>query len=84
MPGPTWRDEKERLITESCYKTFGPQQWFRGAQIYPDHPVKLGLTLEIAVNYRPVLMMKELLSFADKYGMMLFIKEVDNQGNPTS
>lgn len=82
MAGPTWRNEKERLITEECYKKFGPQEWFRGAQIYPDHPKKLGLTLEIAVNYKPVFVMKEIASFADKYGIQLYLKEVDKDGNP--
>lgn len=93
MSGPVWKNEEDRKILEEVYRTFATrldakgnpvayQEWFRGAGIVYDHPVKMAKTLEVNCNYRPVLIMKELRTLADKHGLELYLQEVDVNGNP--
>jgi len=91
--GPTWKNEKDRQILAEVYKTFATrldnngnptayQEWFRGAGIVEYHPIKTTRTLQINCNYKPLLFMKEILSLTQKYGLELFIQEVDPDGKP--
>lgn len=91
--GPVWKSEGDRQILAEVYRSFATkfdgsgnptayQEWFRGAGIVEKHNVKMARTLEINCNYRPLLMMKEVLAIAEKYGLELFLREVDAAGNP--
>lgn len=91
--GPTWRNEQERQILAEVYKSFATKkdgngvpiafaEWFRGAGIVDRHPVKMAKTLVINCNYKPRLMMKEVMGLAEKYGLALYLQEVDSNGNP--
>lgn len=91
--GPVWRNEQERQILAEVYRSFGTkfdpdgnpthyQEWFRGAGIIENHPVKMSRTLQINCNYKPLLMMKDVIALAEKYGLDLFLQEVDPAGNP--
>jgi hypothetical protein len=91
--GPVWKNEQERQILAEVYRSFATsfdsnrnptsyQEWFRGAGIVDNHPVKMTKTLVINCNYRPLLMMKEVLGLAEKYGLALFLQEVNSNGNP--
>lgn len=91
--GPVWKNETDRQILAEVYRSFATsfdgqgnpqayQQWFRGAGIVERHPVKMARTLQINCNYKPILMMKEVIAIAEKYGLELFLQEVDPDGNP--
>lgn len=91
--GPIWRNEQERQILAEVYKSFATrrdstgipisyQEWFRGAGIVDRHPVKMTKTLVINCNYKPRLMMKEVMAIAEKHGLALYLQEVDTNGNP--
>lgn len=93
MSGPTWKNEQDRQILAEVYRAFATrfdsnknpteyQQWFRGAGIVEQHPVKMTRTLVINCNYKPLLMMKEVLALAEKHSLALFLQEVDQSGNP--
>jgi hypothetical protein len=58
------------------------QEWFRGAGIIDNHPSTSARTLVINCNYKPLLMMKEVLGLAEKHRLALFLQEVDPSGNP--
>jgi hypothetical protein len=88
-----WKNDEERKIVAEVYKAFATgfdsqgnptsyQSWFRRAGIVDNHPVKMAKTLQIDCNYRPLLLMKEVLSIAEKHGLSLYIQEVDADGNP--
>lgn len=97
MAGPVWKNEQERQILAEVYRSFATsfdngnrvtgnpvayQEWFRGAGIVENHPVKMTKTLVITCNYRPFLLLKEVQALADKYGLALYLQEVDSNGNP--
>ena len=88
-----YKNEEERKIIAEVYKAFATefdgngnptayQQWFRSAGIVENHPGKMTRTLQINCNYRPLLIMKEVQTVADKYNLALFLQEVDQNGNP--
>ncbi len=92
--GPVWRNEEERQILSEVYRAFATridpttktplayQEWFRGAGILPPTPTQTKRTLRINCNYRPLLMMKEVMALAEKFDMVLHLQEVDADGNP--
>jgi antibiotic biosynthesis monooxygenase (ABM) superfamily enzyme len=91
--GPAWKNETDRKILAEVYKSFATQfdgqgnptsyqEWFRGAGIVEQHPAKMARTLHINCNYRPLLMMKEVLALAERFGLEVYLQEVDANGNP--
>jgi hypothetical protein len=91
--GPIWKNEQDRQILAEVYKAFSTRrdsngvpiaymEWFRGAGIVENHPVKMTRTLVINCNYKPRLMIKEVMSVAEKFGLPLYLQEVDANGNP--
>ena len=85
--------EKERKILQEVYKAFATdfdgngnptayQQWFRSASIVERHPVKMATTLQINCNYRPLLIMKEIQMLSQRFGLELYVQEVDQNGKP--
>ena len=92
--GPTWRNDKERQILAEVYRSFATafdanknptayQQWFRGAGIIDGDASNPQQVLVINCNYRPFLVMKEVLGLAERHGLKLKLQEVDKDGNPT-
>jgi hypothetical protein len=94
--GPTWKNDEERKILAEVYQSFATktdpqtgfpvafQEWFRGAGIVDSHPSTQQRTLVINCNYRPFLMMKDIIALSDKFGIKLFLQEVDSNGKPVS
>lgn len=91
--GPVWKSEGDRQILADVYRSFATafdsnrnptayQAWFRGAGIVEKHPLKGTRTLVITCNYKPLLLMKEVMALAEKHGLALFLQEVDELGNP--
>ena len=91
--GPVWRNEQERQILAEVYRSFATkfdgqrnpvayQEWFRGAGLIQQHPDDVAKTLVVNCNYRPLLMMKEVLALSEKFGLKLLVQEVDGNGNP--
>ena len=58
---------EERRILGEFYDLNANKQWFRGARILHKHPNTLTKTIEIIANYKPVVEMKEVISFGHKY-----------------
>ena len=88
-----YKNEEERRIVADIYRSFGTafdrdgnpteyQQWFRAAGIVEKHPVKMCRTIQINCNYKPLLMMKEVMAIADRHGLPVFLQEVDANGYP--
>lgn len=93
--GPVWKNEQDRKILAEVYRSFATrfdgngnptayQEWFRGAGIVENHPVKMARTIQINCNYRPLLLMKEVRSLAEKYGLEVYLQEVDADGKPVN
>lgn len=91
--GPVWKNEADRQVLAEVYRSFATkfdgnkipteyQEWFRGAGIVEKHSKTGGKTLVINCNYKPLLMMKEVLSLATKHNLLLHVQEVDYDGNP--
>jgi len=91
--GPVWKNEEDRKILAEVYKAFATrfdgngnptayQEWFRGAGIVENHPSKMARTLVLNCNYRPLLMMKEVMALAQTHGIAVFLQEVDANGKP--
>jgi len=85
--------EVEKRILAEVYKAFATefdgngnatayQQWFRSASIVENHPSKMATTLQINCNYKPLLIMKELQTLAQRFNLELYVQEVDQNGNP--
>lgn len=88
--GPVWKNEEDRKVLAEVYRAFATrfdaqgnpttyQEWFRGAGIV-DYPDKRSLVINC--NYKPLLMMKEVLALTTKYNLELFLREIDSNGNP--
>ena len=92
--GPVWRNEEERQVLAEVYKAFATrfdpatrnpiayQEWFRGAGILPPTPTQEKKTLVVNCNYKPLLMMKEVMALAEKFNLVLQLREIDENGNP--
>ncbi len=91
--GPVWKNEEDRKILAEVYRSFATafdgngnptayQSWFRGAGIVDLHPAKMARTLVINCNYRPLLLMKEVMALAGRLGLEFYLQEVDQLGNP--
>ena len=71
-------NEKDRQALAEFIQTYHTHQWLRGANIVENHPTRLCKTLEVAVNYRPVNEMVELLDFTSKNGLALEFVQVND------
>lgn len=90
--GPVWKNEEERQILAEVYKSFATgfdengnpnayQAWFRGAGIVENHPKMMAKTLVLTCNYKPLLLMKEVQTVAQKFKLQVYLQEVDKAGN---
>jgi hypothetical protein len=69
-------NEQDRQILAEFIQTYHQRQWLRGANVIENHPERMCKTLEVAVNYKPVAEMKELLEFAHSKHIALNITVV--------
>jgi hypothetical protein len=69
-----------RLALGEFYDINKNKQWFRRAEIVENHPTHMKTTLEIYCDYNPVLEMKEIFQFTNKYDLALEIIARSNQG----
>jgi hypothetical protein len=70
LPSPAELDplnEEERRWLGEFYDWNKSKQWFRGALIVKNHQKQFKTTLEVYTNYNPVLEMKTILEFVNKY-----------------
>jgi len=72
-------NETDRTILAEFIQKYHTHQWLRGANVIAMHPSRLCKTLEVAVNYRPVREMSDLLAFGEKHGVALEFVTVENQ-----
>lgn len=78
--------EVNRILLETR-NTFGIQEWFRDAVVYPPsdpHPITGEPTLEFKVNYLPILgpSRKAIIEFAQQFNLRERFVVVDRQGRP--
>ena len=73
-------NQEYRRILGELYDINKNRQWFNRAELVEMHPSHMKPTLEIYCDYNPVLEMKDLLQFTDKYHLALEIKALSNQG----
>ena len=73
--------QRKKILVETV-QTFGQQEWFRDATIYDVHPLTGQPTLEFKVNYVPVLRMKDVKEFVDRFQLTDKMVVVDKKGNP--
>jgi hypothetical protein len=61
-------DDDRRILFE-FYGLYSARQWFDKAEVILNHPKHMKKTLEVYCNYNPLLEMKEILSFTQKYSL---------------
>ena len=72
-------NEKDRQILAEFIQKYHTHQWLRGANVIEMHPTRLCKTLEVAVNYRPVRELADILDFCAQRGIALEFLTVDDQ-----
>ena len=82
---PRWTNDADKAIVEDIYRAFAVdfdrnhvpvayQQWFNGAAVVPNHPVKLTKAIDIQANYYPSAEINTLSTIAMKYGLPYHIE----------
>lgn len=61
--------QEDRTLLGEFYNLYSTKQWFDRAEIIENHPRQFKKTLELTVNYPPLLEMKDILSFVQKYSI---------------
>jgi hypothetical protein len=74
------KSQEHRRILGEFYDINKSRQWFYRAELIELHPSHMKPTLEIYCNYNPVLEMKDILQFTNKYNIALEIVARSNQG----
>jgi len=64
-------NEKDRQALAEFIQKYHTHQWLRGANVIENHPTRFCKTLEVAVNYRPVRELPDLMDFAQQRGLAL-------------
>ena len=72
------KQEYRRILGE-FYDGAKTRQWFHRAELIELHSTHMKPTLEIYCSYNPVLEMKEILQFTDKYKLALEIVTLSNK-----
>ena len=62
-------NQADRQALGEFYNLYSGKQWFGRAEIIENHQTQMRKTLELIVNYPPLLEMKEILTFAQKYNL---------------
>jgi hypothetical protein len=67
---------QDRALLGEFYDIYQNRQWFNSALVVENHPTHMRKTLVVNVQYRPLVEMKEVLSFVSKHNLALdFIVE---------
>ena len=74
------KNQEHRRILGEFYDFNKNKQWFHRAEFVEMHPTHMKPTLEIYCKYNPVLEMKEILQFCDKYNIAHEIVAFSHQG----
>lgn len=75
-------ETQRRNILVETVKAFGKQQWFRDASVYDAYPTTGEPTLELKVNYIPMLEKKMVMDFGMKVNLATRFTVVDKDGKP--
>jgi len=73
--------ERVNLILENTLKVFGSREWFRDVVVYPKHEDSGLPTIELKVNYVPMVERKNVIEFSQAAGCSYFFTLVDQNGN---
>jgi len=73
-------NQEDRRILGEFYDTYKDRQWFERAELVENHPTQMKKTLEIVVNYPPLLENKEILEFTHKYNLALVTVSKTHEG----
>ena len=83
---PRWTNDKDKAIVEEVYRAFAVdfdrvtgvpkayQQWFNGASVIPNHPVKMTKAIEVQANFYPAAEINTLATLAQKHGLPYHIE----------
>jgi len=74
------KDPEKRRILGEFYDTYKNKQWFWRAEYIEKHPTHMCDTLVIYSKYNPVLEMKDILMFVDKYKIAYEIVSMSHEG----
>lgn len=74
------KDPEKRRILGEFYDINKNKQWFWRAEYIENHPTHMCDTLVIYPKYNPVLEMKDILTFGDKYKIALEIVPLSHEG----
>ena len=74
------KKETNKQALAGFYENCGTKQWFWQAEVIENHPTHFKDTLVIYCKYNPVLEMKEILEFVDKYSLALDIVPISHEG----
>jgi len=80
LPKQLPANQEDRRILGEFYDLNKDRQWFEQAELVENHPKHMKKTLEVTVNYNPLLENKEILSFAHKYNLAVEIISLGNAG----
>lgn len=75
-------EEQRKQILVEIVKRFGRMEWFRDATVYDAYPTTGEPTLEIKVNYFPLLERKQVMEFATSVNLKEKFTIVDKSGKP--
>lgn len=62
-------NQEDRRVLGEFWDLYKNHQWFRSANIVENHPTQMRKTLEINANYKPIVEIKDVLSFTHKYNL---------------
>lgn len=68
-----------RKVLGEFYDINRTKQWFHRAELVEMHPTHMKPTLEIHSRYNPILEMKEILEFTNKYNLALEVVPFSHQ-----
>lgn len=74
-------EQQRQQILNDTVNQFARHEWFRDAIIYNNHPNTGGPTLEVKVNYVPVMERRDVIAFTQSKGLQYFFTVVDANGN---
>lgn len=81
LPNKLPDNQRLRVALGKFYDSAKNKQWFERAELVENHPANMRNTLELYVNYNPVLEMKEILQFVHEYDLALIVNDLSNRDN---
>jgi len=71
---------EQRRILGEFYDIFSKKQWFHRTELMELHPTHMKPAIQVFCNYNPILEMKEILTFTNRYNLALEIIPRSHQG----